>query len=123
MKLVHSTRRAGRPTKWPRLVKHTALLDAPDQVRHRIFSLQPSGQISLRTSYTTPDLTPDGTLFDAQPQPADTDPWNEVEQFTPALCEDTSLGTEVLKARHRKTVRVCLACFTHHTNLTLKILG
>ncbi|KAG1897935.1 uncharacterized protein F5891DRAFT_1129642 [Suillus fuscotomentosus] len=102
--MSQSTKRAGRPTKRPRLVKHTASLDAPDQVhhdRHCIFSLQPSGRITLRTTYIPPNLMLDdpgeSTLFDAQPEPADTDPWNEVGHFTPVICEDANLGSEALK--------------------------
>lgn len=128
--MSQSTRRAGRPTKRPRLIKHTttASLDAVHRDRHRIFSLQPNGNITLRTSYIpesnlTPDDPGESTLFDAQPEPADLDPWNEVEHFTPVICEDANIGSEVLKARHQKTIRVCLACFKRHTNLTLQFLG
>ncbi|KAG1792867.1 hypothetical protein EV424DRAFT_1475732 [Suillus variegatus] len=110
--MSQSTRRAGRPTKRPRLIKHTttASLDAVHRDRHRIFSLQPNGNITLRTSYIpesnlTPDDPGESTLFDAQPEPADLDPWNEVEHFTPVICEDANIGSEVLKARHQKTIR------------------
>ncbi|KAG0692078.1 hypothetical protein DFH29DRAFT_985953 [Suillus ampliporus] len=112
--MSQSTRCAGQPTKRPRLVNHTAtsLLDALDQVhhdRHCIFSLQPSGKITLQTLYIPPNLTLDdpgeSTLFDTQPEPGDMDPWNEVEHFTPVICEDANLGSELLKVRHRKTTQ------------------
>ncbi|KAG1836053.1 hypothetical protein DFJ58DRAFT_735266 [Suillus subalutaceus] len=88
---------AGRPTKRPRLVKHTqTVANAPDQVqRHRIFSLQPTGQISLRTSYIPANITDD--LGESASDP---DPWNKVEHSA-----DTNLPfaeSEVLRERHQK---------------------
>ncbi|KAG2144653.1 uncharacterized protein EDB93DRAFT_1241226 [Suillus bovinus] len=99
---MSQSRRAGRPTKRPRLVKHTQTVpNAPDQVqRHRIFSLQPTGQISLRTSYIPANITDD--LGESASDP---DPWNEVEHSAPVICEDTDLPfaeSEVLRERHQK---------------------
>jgi hypothetical protein len=80
----------GRPSKHPKLVRHT--LPDPNQPsnhvdRHRIFSLQPSSQIALQTSYIpasslekedknipshTVPTGADSTM------PTDYDPWNEM---------------------------------------------
>lgn len=118
--------RTGRPSKHPKLVRHT-LLD-PNQPsnhvdRHRIFSLQRSGQVGLRTSYiptSSPEKEdkdiPARTLPTGADPTAHTDnnPWNETEYFDPACEVDDAFGApEVPTAekRRRRTAGVSLQCY------------
>ncbi|KAG1797493.1 uncharacterized protein HD556DRAFT_1431147 [Suillus plorans] len=114
----------GRPSKRPKLVRHT-LLD-PNQPsnhvdRHRIFSLQRSGQVGLQTSYI-PTSSPEKEDKDipactlptgADPTAhTDDDPWNETEYFDPACEVDDAFGApEVPTAEKRR--RRTAGCGSH----------
>ncbi|KAG2047143.1 hypothetical protein BDR06DRAFT_976975 [Suillus hirtellus] len=108
----------GCPSKRPKLVRHTPL--DPNQPsnhvdRHRIFSLQPSGQVGLRTSYiptSSPEKEDENIPLHTVPadsdptMPTKDNPWNEMEYFDPASEVDNVLGVPEIpmaKKRRRRT--------------------
>ncbi|KAG2365285.1 hypothetical protein BDR07DRAFT_1481550 [Suillus spraguei] len=106
----------GRPSKKPRLVRH--VLSDPTGAsscnvqRHRIYAVDPTGQIDLRTTYlngTPAGATPElelginTNLFE--------DPWNESQN-------DTSfLDTEPCNITGSKEIRPRASVIYHTSNL------
>lgn len=101
-----------RPSKKPRLVRHTISTDsaAAHVHRHRIFALQQDGEFALRTSYLPANTLSISDSVTESPESGShnnhfADPWNEAE-FEPAQNEPTTIiMEEVIKAK--RTRRVC----------------
>ncbi|KAG1762145.1 hypothetical protein EDD22DRAFT_979916 [Suillus occidentalis] len=99
----------GRPSKKPRLVRHTISTDsaAAHVHRHRIFALQQDGEFALRTSYLPANPLSISDLVTESPESGShnnhfADPWNEAE-FEPAQNEPTTIiMEEVIKAKRTR---------------------
>lgn len=112
--------RTGCPSKRPKLIRHTQQdTTQPSNYvdRHRVFSLQPSGQFALRTTYipaALPKEDENAVDTDAGPTiPTDDDPWNEMVPFDPSSEVDDVLGAPEIpmaKKRRRRTAGVSLQC-------------
>jgi hypothetical protein len=84
-----------------------------------MFSLRPSGQLALRTSYipaTLPEKEDENAAdTDAGPTiPTEDDPWNEMVPFDPSSEVDDVFGAPEIpmaKKRRRRTARVSLQCY------------
>ncbi|KAG1799950.1 uncharacterized protein BJ212DRAFT_1488204 [Suillus subaureus] len=103
----------GCPSKHPKLVRHTQ----PDTTqpsnhvnRHRMFSLQPSSQLALRTSYipaTLPEKEDENAVdTDAGPTvPTEDDPWNKMVPFNPSSEVDNVLGAPEMPMAEKRCRR------------------
>ncbi|KAG2120428.1 uncharacterized protein F5147DRAFT_741483 [Suillus discolor] len=100
----------GRPSKKPKLLRHTISTDsaAAHVHRHQIFALQQDGEFALRTSYLPANpLSISDSVAESPESPNNNlaDPWNEVE-FDPVQNEPTTTVTEeVIKAKRTRRVR------------------
>ncbi|KAG2117119.1 uncharacterized protein F5147DRAFT_742928 [Suillus discolor] len=94
----------GRPSKKPKLVRHTISTDsaAAHVHRHQIFALQRDGEFALRTSYlpANPLAISDSVVKSSESHSDDTfNPWNKVEfeavQNEPTISEEAIRGKQI----------------------------
>ncbi|KAG1864355.1 hypothetical protein F4604DRAFT_1882078 [Suillus subluteus] len=96
----------GHPSKKPRLVRHllpsTTAKTFSDKGHHRIFTVQPTGQINLRTTYL--DATPANDTLEPEPDAniGGEDPWNE-SQNNSFIIDTEPCNLTVAKEQRRWT--------------------
>ncbi|KAG1722596.1 uncharacterized protein EDB91DRAFT_1240203 [Suillus paluster] len=106
----------GRPSKKPRLVRHpvpgSAGQSSQNVHRHRVFAIQPTGQINLETRYLDAVLPVDNVseTHDVSADCCKTDPWNETYISLDAEPHEIYVLTEKQKQMVKDCFSVDLFC-------------